>query len=229
MEKELQGLIDKHKLSNQLSVEKIKGWVFNERGKSMEAVNKFMKKFIDSFQDTNDKDFNKILEIANDCWNYFPHKILGGKSPDQMMHQEIKKHSELKNKEEQKMPKMIAGGKEMEWKEYEEMIKEMERQQQPFKEWIDKELLPRYKEFLEKTLSEKTAEMHYGVADIFLERVLHVGFIEFGQIRNDFIQREFPRWWQIHVLMNSLKEKEVLSSLKKLFQFIDFTFDKNYK
>lgn len=30
-------------------------------------------------------EFNNILELINEAWNYFPHKILGGLSPAEMV------------------------------------------------------------------------------------------------------------------------------------------------
>lgn len=58
------------------------------------------------------------------------------------------------------------------------------------------------------------------VADIFFQRALCLGFIEFKDFRQDFIQKEFPKWWQTHVLMSNLTEEEVLLSLKEFFQFL---------
>jgi len=92
--------------------------------------------------------------------------------------------------------------------------------QKPFRNWVEKYLLPKYKESLGQDYKKAIAKKHFEVADIFFERVLHVGFIEFNQIRKEFIQKEFPHWWQTHVLMSNLSEREVLNSLKILFQYI---------
>ena len=103
---------------------------------------------------------------------------------------------------------MIVGGQEMDWDDYWAMIKEMEKAQIPFKNWIEKDLLPKYQIFLSQKYQKYTLNKHLEVADHFFHRVLHVGFITLEEIRKDFIQKEFPRWWQTHVLTDSLSEKE---------------------
>lgn len=110
---------------------------------------------------------------------------LGGRSPDEVANEEIKKQPEtFANKA---MPKIIVGGNEMEWEQYEAMLKEMEKQQEPFKKWVETEVMLKYQKYLEATLAKKTREKHFEVADIFFERVLHVGFINFYDIRKAFI------------------------------------------
>ena len=122
---------------------------------------------------------------------------------------------------------MIVGGQEMDWDDYWAMIKEMEKAQIPFKNWIEKDLLPKYQIFLSQKYQKYTLNKHLEVADHFFHRVLHVGFITLEEIRKDFIQKEFPRWWQTHVLTDSLSEKEIISSLKMLFEFIELVYGIN--
>jgi hypothetical protein len=50
---------------------------------------------------------------------------------------------------------------------------------------------------------------------------LQVGFVTFDHIRPEFIKKEFPVWWQTHAMFSTLKEKEVSSSIKKLFTYIE--------
>ena len=40
-----------------------------------------MMKIVAIFDDGNPMEMQNILELATDAWNYFPHKILGGKAP----------------------------------------------------------------------------------------------------------------------------------------------------
>lgn len=49
VEKELQELIYKYELENRLTVETVKGWVWNEPGSPMQAVHEFQEKFINFF------------------------------------------------------------------------------------------------------------------------------------------------------------------------------------
>lgn len=226
VEKNLQKLLDKYKLSSKLTIAQIKDWIFNDEGESaMDASNRFQKKWHKYFARVKNMDeLNYVFQHFIDAWNYFPHQSLAGRSPDQVFKEESKK-SPVPRGDKKEIPKVIVGGREMSWDEYEAMIKEMGKRQKPFKAWTDNVALPNYKNYLEHTAGKDTLSKHYEVADIFFERVIHVGFITFDQIRKDFIQKEFPHWWQTHVMMSNLKEKEVLSSLKKLFQFIAL----NYK
>ncbi len=229
-EKNLQNLLDEYKLSGKITVEIVKEWVWNADGESaMEASHKFQKKWMKYFSRVkNIKELNRILQIFVGAWNYFPHKALGGKSPNEKVQEALKKNPELANKN-RKLPDFVVGGRKMAWNEYWTMIKEMEKQQTPFKAWADEDLMPKYEKFLGQTVGKNTAKKHKMIARIFFERVLQIGFIEFEMIRKDFIQKEFPHWWQTHVVLSDLSEKEVLSSLKKLFQFIALVYNKDIK
>ena len=50
-----------------------------------------MQKVIAIFDDGNPENLSNILEIATDAWNYFPHKIIGGLSPAEILLQHGKK------------------------------------------------------------------------------------------------------------------------------------------
>ncbi|MFH0891636.1 MAG: hypothetical protein V1867_02545 [Candidatus Falkowbacteria bacterium] len=223
-EKDLSDLIKKYKLEPKLTVAKVKRFVQKESGKTAsEAVHKFQKKCLACFpENINSEEMQVIVRVLTDAWNYFPHDSLGGKSPAEVYDSEVSNLEPRPDPGKREMPKVVVGGREMEWDEYEAMLKEMKRLQVPFKKWINEDVLPGYRKYLDSTLTKKTADKHFEVADIFFERVLHVGFLEFELIRKDFIIKEFPHWWQTHVMMNNLKEKEVLSSLNKLFEFLEF-------
>ena len=87
VEKELQELIKKYSLAEKLSVEIVKQWVYEESGPAMAAVQKFQGKFFECFDEAaaGVDALNEALQAANDAWNYFPHRTLGGKSPNQMV------------------------------------------------------------------------------------------------------------------------------------------------
>ena len=226
VEKELQTLLKKHKLLNKLSVAQIRQWVLEERdkegGSPINASNAFQKRCMCYFSHVrSDDEFFTIMQTLVDAWNYFPHQSLAGKSPWQVIQEESKKHPGVqKGKKESKMPDVIVGGRTMKWEVYETMLAEMERVQVPFKNWAEKGILPNYKSYLQSKVGKRTLLKHIRVAELFFSRVFSVGFIRLDEIRPAFIQKEFPSWWQTHVMMNSLNESEVLSSLKKLFEFI---------
>ena len=84
VEGELREFIGRFLLADKLSVENVKEWVYKENGAPLEATHKFQAKFFEYFGETG-ADINEILQIATDAWNYFPHEILGGKSPHQIV------------------------------------------------------------------------------------------------------------------------------------------------
>lgn len=225
----MQKLLRDYGLAKKLTVIKIKNWIFIADGESaMDASNRFHKKWLKYFQDEiqDPEELNEVMQIFVDAWNYFPHKSLGGKSPSEKF-REIYKEEPPKRKEGLGMPGVFVGGRKMSWNAYWAMIEEMERVQIPFKNWIEKEVLPKYEKFLKSRLKPKTQEKHLDVAHMFFKRVLHIGFVEFDQIREGFVQKEFPHWWQTHVMFRDLNEKEIVSSLRKLFRFISAEFEKD--
>lgn len=229
VEQNLQKLLDNYGLTKKLTVQTVKDWVFNDEGDSaVDASNRFHKEWLKYFRDeVKDLDeLNNLMQIFVDAWNYFPHQPLDGKSPFEKI-QEAPKEKSTDGGGEREMPGVIVGGHKMSWDDYWTMIKEMERLQVPFKTWIEEEILPKYEKFLKNHLKPKTQEKYLDVAHVFFRRILHVGFIEFDQIREGFVQREFPHWWQTHVMFRDLSEKEIVSSLRKFFQFISSEFGKD--
>lgn len=226
VERELQKLLEKYKLTAKLSVKTIKDWIYNSPDTTVgEAVAIYQKKYLSYFSRVKIiEELNKIVQVFTDAWNNFPQTALGGKSPNQIFQSSSKTKNQSAGGKNKTMPKMIVGGREMEWDEYWAMLKEMERLQIPFKSWIEKDLLPKYKNFLSQKYGAKTMNKHYAVADLFFQRILQLGFLRLVEIRSDFIQQEFPHWWTTHVLMDSLTAKNVLSSLRKLFEFIELVY-----
>lgn len=231
VEKDLNCLFEKYSIQEKVSVDDIKNWIWNASGHAMEASNKFQKKCLNLFPPAKDVDeLNNLMQVFVDAWNYFPHKSLKGKSPAELFHEtygeKLGKRS-LRPKDEKKMPKVIVGDKEMEWEEFDAMIKAMEKAQIPFKEWIEKDALPKYQKYLEQIVKiKKVCDEHYEVADVFFERVLHVGFIDLKSIRLEFIQSEFSGWWPTHIMYSDLKPAEVKKSLNLLFEFIELVYGK---
>jgi len=87
IEESLLALIKELKVS--LTVDKIKKIIYREKGHR--ELNEITKEF-DRGQ--NLEEFNKILQLLNDAWNYFPHKSLNGLSPAE----KILEYQEKENK-----------------------------------------------------------------------------------------------------------------------------------
>ncbi|HPT08595.1 MAG TPA: hypothetical protein PLE28_02785 [bacterium] len=222
IEKALVDMIGKYKLEKKLSVEKIKSLIFKDNHLSVsEAFNKFQAKVFKYFPVIDDIDeLNEIFIVLSDAWNYFPHEALGGKSPCEVASISLIKEKGEQDVFDKTMPRVNVGGQEMSWEEYQEMIEKMEKLQIPFKNWIDY-ILKEYKNFLSKaSMSAKVIDKHYKIADIFFERVLYIGCLNIEDIPASFIHEDFPKWWQTHVLFDNSNKKVVISSLYKLFNFI---------
>lgn len=233
VEKALNELFKKYGVQKKVTVEDIKNWVFNSTGPVMEASNKFHKKCLNIFPPTDDIDeMNEIMQKFVDAWNFFPHKALQGKSPDEMYREiygEKMNNPSLKPKKEEKKPKVRVGDREMEWDEFQAMIKTMEKAQEPFKKWIERDALPKYKKYLTQIIKiKKACEEHFDVANLFFQRALHLGFVDLKSIRPAFIHSEFPKWWPTHVMYSDLKPSEVKQSLKLLYKFIELVYGVKY-
>ncbi|MBD3244724.1 MAG: hypothetical protein GF335_01895 [Candidatus Moranbacteria bacterium] len=60
------------------------------------------------------------------------------------------------------MPKVKVGGVEMNYLEHQEMLKEMEKAQKPFKDFIYGDLLLAYEIFLKDSFDHDTFKKHFG-------------------------------------------------------------------
>lgn len=219
----LETLIAKHKAKH-ISVAEIKRRIYESDGADvMAANNRFNKWWLGCFRKTDKTDLEELLLAFQDAWNVFPHRTLSGKSPQQMVEEEMKKHPEIaKGNRENRMPNVVVGGNEMPWDDFQTMIREMEELQKPFKHWIEKTALPAYKKYLEtRYKTQKTVEKHYDVADYFFHRTLHVGFLDYEKIRPAFAVWEFPAWWPDHILYSNLTEDKVWSSLCDFLWFAE--------
>jgi len=227
VEKALKALLKKYGIQAKVSAEDVKEWIWNSTGVAKEASNKFQKKCLNLFQPFENFDqIYDVLDVFVDAWNFFPHKELDGKSPDEM-HREVygdeagETSTKSKGKKEA-MPKLRVGGREIEWDEFQ---MKMEKAQEPFKKWIEKDALPKYKKYLAQIVKvKKVCEEDYDVADVFFQRVLNVGFVELQDILPDFVRREFPNWWPMHVMHSDLRPAAVKKSLGKLFEFVELVY-----
>jgi len=230
VEDALQSLIEECGLEKKLSVQKIQQWVYHADGETvMEASNQYLSKCFKVFPDVEDIDgANRILGVLQDVWNYFPHKDLGGKSPQDLVeeHRQAAGGEGTDDSGQRSMPKVIVGGVEMEWDEYQDLLLKIEQEQVPFKMWIDEDVLPAYKKFLSQKYTQETRrENEYMVAEFFCRRVLHVGFVHVDLIHPAFVQTEFPAWWPSHVLFSNKTPEQIRQSLKRFFSFLELLYD----
>ncbi len=207
-----------------LTLAMVKGWILNDEGEStMDASNRFQIKWTKYFEkewNAGGAELDEILQAFSDGWNHLPHKSLNGISPYKKF-REIYGENPPEKGSADEMPRVVVGGHEMSWEEHQAMLKNMEKEQEPFKKWIDKSL-KEYHIFLEESeFPEKTVEKYYRVAGIFFERVLWVGFLDLESIRPAFIKEEFPKWWQTHVMFLSMRPEEVCLALRRFFKFIE--------
>lgn len=233
IEIKIQQMINKYHLQDKLKLVDIKKWIYEEKGHALETVNKFQEKMFSFFNPDklNDSDWDIIIDTIMDAWNYLPHKSLNGGAPYQMVRGFDSETGKIETINEKTGPEsdIICGGVKMKWDNYWEMIKEMEKQQKLFKKWVEGDVLPKYKKFLEKMVAKNKRDDYYEVADIFFERAMKIGFIEFKDIRREFVQKEFPHWWLTHVLFSNYKSKQVLVALRKMFEFLELVYQVDIK
>lgn len=87
VEKKIEELIEELNLQDEISLEEVKEIILNEKDGNKEfnyLINIFVSKVPDIVR------ANEIAQIISEAWNTFPHKSLGGLSPQQM----IKKSNE---------------------------------------------------------------------------------------------------------------------------------------
>jgi len=67
------------KVKSDFTFEDVKDAIYNETERDD------MTKIIAMFDTGVGDELSNILDIVTDAWNYFPHKALGGKSPEEML------------------------------------------------------------------------------------------------------------------------------------------------
>ena len=67
------------KVKSDFTFEDVKDAIYNE------TETDDMTKIIVMFDTGEADELSNILDVVTDAWNYFPHKALGGKSPEEMM------------------------------------------------------------------------------------------------------------------------------------------------
>ena len=67
------------KVKSEFTFEDVKNAIYNE------TETDDMTKIIAMFDTGVGDELSNILDVVTDAWNYFPHKALGGKSPEEML------------------------------------------------------------------------------------------------------------------------------------------------
>ncbi len=216
----LKELLRKYKLDKKLDVDELENEVFNC---PIEDNNRLLTKMLTHFSKKNLSvdEFNEVLKIWSDFWNYLPHKGLDGKSPYDMV-KEAQDNDPSPVKDNSNM-RVRVGGAQMSESEFKKMLAKMEKEQEPFKKQIEKELLPAYEKFLETQFKQKTVIRHIRIAELFLQRALFLGFVRYDLISTDFAFCEFSIWWQSHVAWE-LSESAIDNSVKKFTDFVRDSF-----
>ena len=97
IEKSLEKFLKRYGIAGKLSVKQIKKWIWDDEGESViDASNRFQKKifsYLPAIEDVGE--LNDILQVLATTWNHFPHRSLGGKSPQEIVNEELLKNPEV--------------------------------------------------------------------------------------------------------------------------------------
>ena len=87
VEENLRNIFERYSLSHILTAADVKEKVLGDDDPDPMSANlQFQKWWMAYFPQIKDLDeFNEVLKVFVDAWNYFPHRSLGGKSPMQMI------------------------------------------------------------------------------------------------------------------------------------------------
>lgn len=77
IEKEIIKLLEE--IGSPFTLDHVKDIIYNEKETDD------MQKVIAMFDDGNPENLSNVLETVTEAWNYFPHKIIGGLSPAEIL------------------------------------------------------------------------------------------------------------------------------------------------
>lgn len=229
IEVRLQALITKLKRHNKISVETVKQWIYESDDEdSMRPVHIYQKKFMQAFSNAKEADMQEVVNVSMHCWNVFPHKALGGLSPQEKHSEHYGKNTPEDIKKEDVDPIMNVGPHKIKMSEYTKMAAEIEKAQRPLKKWLETIMLPKYEHRLKECYSTKTVEKHVITAEIFIQKVLSAGYTNYEDISLQFTSW-FCEWWETHVLYSNLTPDQVWKSVAKFLDYIYFTTGKDVR
>ncbi len=163
---------------------------------------------------------SEAVSVFNDVWNCFPQKIMGGISPqDKYLEDEAREEKEAEDKMNGKIP---ITKEEQLWKDHFDRAK---KELDPYLDWTQKEVMPKYNKYVEDQKYEKKNEM-IGVAGVFLEICGQMGFFEFGTLVPEFIA-DFPNIFMASVSGHKLTKEKVKEYLDQFFFFLETYYPMN--
>ena len=221
VEKNLLSIIKKYKLAPKVSIDRVKEWVLNEAGetnpaKGFEKYTGTWTKFIPKIESLEEMD--TVFSAFVDAWNYFPHKKLGNKSPVEAKQKTISAHVLPKESMEGLNIQSINNDNESLARE---MFNEIFRKQDPFVDWLYEDVLPEYEKHLEsKIQTARIRKQRMAIAEIFFDRVLRAGIVDYEDIPEKFINHVFPKFWEQKVYPEPLSAQRVQGVLGDMVDFI---------
>lgn len=82
LEKKIEELIEELKLQDEITLEEVKGIILNGKEGNKE-FNYLVSVFVSKIPDIEKA--NEVAQVVSEAWNTFPHKSLGGLSPQEVI------------------------------------------------------------------------------------------------------------------------------------------------
>ena len=217
VEKELEELIHRLKIDDQISVQWVKDFTYNFDLPTNQISKKYFGKLMDLIpRDVSEKDFEKAMQVFNDAWNCFPQKIMNGKSPqDKLDEADGVGRDWMKD-----MPKAVTEQEKM----TEEHFKYATEHLDEYMNWAFEEVLPKYDKYLKNNHVTKHND-RVGVAGIFLEICGQLGFFEINDLLPVFID-DFPNMFLSSVQGPKISKDNIALYLKDFLNFVSVYYPK---
>lgn len=103
--------------------------------------------------------------------------------------------------------------------EYFELLKEAEKQREPFKQYLI-QLNEDFYQYLASKFTEKTANKHSGIIGVFIDFICGYTDVEdINEITKGMVNTHFKQWWKRKV-WDSTTPDQLKVALKKFFTFL---------
>jgi len=213
----LDKLINKLQISNKISVQWIKDFIYNFDLPTNQISEKYFGRLTDLLpRDIKDKDFEEALQIFNEAWNCFPQKITGGKSPQDKFFEESKNNKE----ENRNISKTLTPQEKMIQNHFDYATEHLDE----YMDWAFKEVLPKYDSYLKNNKIDRRKE-RVGVADVFLETCGRLGFFEISNLPPKFLT-DFPDMFFEVVKGPKISKKNIALYLNDFLSFVSIYYPK---
>ncbi len=213
VERELAEFIGRFEMKvgrKKLTVEWVKNFTYNFDLPAHEITGKYFGTLVNTLpKNACEQDFEEAVRIFNDVWNCFPQKIMGGKSPQDTILEEIEKEN---------TNLLISPLSEEILDEHSEY---MEKSFIEYIQWAYKEVLPKYDIHIAKlSMSKKKKNEYAGVAGVFLEICGQAGMFELMDVPSEFVVK-FPDLFTEMVVGPKIPKEEIAKQLKTFLSFLD--------